>query len=257
MGVPSTLSGRAAGATGSGPVAHRGGDCRLRPLVQILDPVEPWEEQSPSVLRFFLTRWPVNNEQVLNLRVHEQVIDVPKISPDRTRQRLGDSLRQPRTAEQLVEVPWFEFVFVRRVEGALWRDRRPRSVYKYWAQLTVWTSLRPCTTSSSSLRQTVDVPLFSSSTEFWILPLCYRDRYAQCQTVLFRTGIDMPVVHVKVVDKPVMAQRSFPFVQVQQTTKVPQLHSTDRVFNVPVAQVQHIIRVQAMRIWSRSHSCSR
>ena len=41
----------------------------------------------------------------MNLRVHEQVIEVPKISLDRTRQRLGDSLRQPQTAEQLVEVP--------------------------------------------------------------------------------------------------------------------------------------------------------
>ena len=35
----------------------------------------------------------------------EQVLEVPRISPDRTRQRLGDSLRQPQTADQLVEVP--------------------------------------------------------------------------------------------------------------------------------------------------------
>ena len=89
------------------------------PLVQILDPAEPWEEQSSrSVLRFFLTRWPVGAEQVWNCE-GRQVIDVPKISPDQTLQRLGDSLRQPQTAEQLVEVPGFEFVFVRRVEGAL------------------------------------------------------------------------------------------------------------------------------------------
>ena len=39
------------------------------------------------------------------LVVAEHVIDVPKISLDRTQQRLGDCLRQPQTAEQLVEVP--------------------------------------------------------------------------------------------------------------------------------------------------------
>ena len=39
------------------------------------------------------------------LVVAEQVIDVPRISLDRTQQRLGDCLRQPQTAEQLVEVP--------------------------------------------------------------------------------------------------------------------------------------------------------
>ena len=44
----------------------------------------------------------------------------------------------------------------------------------------------------------------------WVLPLCNRDRYAQCHTVTFWTGIDMPVVVlVMVVDNPVMAQRTF------------------------------------------------
>ena len=44
--------------------------------------------------------------------VAEQVIDVPKISQDRTWQRLFDFLRQPQTAEQLVEVPTFQFLIV-------------------------------------------------------------------------------------------------------------------------------------------------
>ena len=53
-------------------------------------------EQLPNVLRFFATRLSV---------VSEQVIDVPKISQDRTQQRLVDYLRQPQTTEQSVEVP--------------------------------------------------------------------------------------------------------------------------------------------------------
>ena len=53
-------------------------------------------EQLPNVLQFFTTHLPV---------IAEQVIDVPKISQDRTQQRLGDCLRQPQRAEQLVEVP--------------------------------------------------------------------------------------------------------------------------------------------------------
>ena len=57
----------------------------------------------PNVSRFFLTLWPVGAEQVWNCEAR-QVIGVPKISPDRTRQRLGDSLRQPQTADQLVDV---------------------------------------------------------------------------------------------------------------------------------------------------------
>ena len=37
--------------------------------------------------------------------LHEQAVDVPKISQDRTPQRLGDCLRQPQMADQLVDVP--------------------------------------------------------------------------------------------------------------------------------------------------------
>ena len=66
-------------------------------LAQNLDvPVLHMVEQLPDVLQFFATCLPV---------VAEQVIDVPKISLYRTQQRLGDCLRQPQTADQLVEVP--------------------------------------------------------------------------------------------------------------------------------------------------------
>ena len=66
-------------------------------VVQALDvPVLQMVEQLPNVLQFFTTHLPV---------IAEQVIDVPKISQDRTQQRLGDCLRQPQRAEQLVEVP--------------------------------------------------------------------------------------------------------------------------------------------------------
>ena len=74
-------------------------------LVQALDvPVLQMVEQLPNVLRFFVTRWPVGAEQVLDTVVSQQVLDVLKISQDRTRQRLVDTMRQPQTAEQLVEV---------------------------------------------------------------------------------------------------------------------------------------------------------
>ena len=66
-------------------------------IVQNLDvPVLQMVEQLPNVLRFFATRLPV---------VSEQVIDVLKISQDKTQQRLVDYLRQQQTAEQLMEVP--------------------------------------------------------------------------------------------------------------------------------------------------------
>ena len=47
----------------------------------------------------------------------EKVIEVPKIVQHTVPQR--SSLLQPQMAEQLVEVIGFEFVFVRRAEGAL------------------------------------------------------------------------------------------------------------------------------------------
>ena len=69
----------------------------------------------------------------------------------------------------------------------------------------------------------------------------------------------MPViVHVKVVDIPVVTQRLFPMVQVIfQTLVVHQLQSLDNVFDALVVQVKQIPRVQAVRRRSRSHSCSR
>ena len=66
-------------------------------IVQNLDDlVLQMVEQLPSVLQFFTTDLPV---------ITEQVIDAPKISQDRTQQRLGDCLRQPQMAGQLVDVP--------------------------------------------------------------------------------------------------------------------------------------------------------
>ena len=66
-------------------------------IVQNLDvPVLQVVEQLPDVLQFFATCLPV---------VAEHVIEVPKISQDRTQQCLGDCLRQPQMADQLVHVP--------------------------------------------------------------------------------------------------------------------------------------------------------
>ena len=69
------------------------------------------------------------------------------------------------------------------------------------------------------------VPLFSSSTELWILPLCYIERQAthSVKLCIFGLVIDMPVVvHVKVVDNPVMAQRLVsPLVQCSRPLRFP------------------------------------
>ena len=64
------------------------------PMVQVLDAAGLFgEDVVVEVLR------------MLDVPAVEQVIAVPKILQDRTPQRLGDRLRQPQTAEQLMEVP--------------------------------------------------------------------------------------------------------------------------------------------------------
>ena len=66
-------------------------------IVLSLDvPVPQMGEQLPNIVQFFAAQLPV---------VAEPVIEVPKISQDRTPQRMGDRLRQPQMAEQLVDVP--------------------------------------------------------------------------------------------------------------------------------------------------------
>ena len=59
-------------------------------------PVPQMGELLPNIVQFFVAQLPV---------VAEPVIEVPKIFLDRTPQRLGDHLRQPQMAEQLVHVP--------------------------------------------------------------------------------------------------------------------------------------------------------
>ena len=57
--------------------------------------------------------------------------------------------------------------------------------------------------------------------------LIYRDRYAQFKLC-------------KVVDYPVMAQRTFPLVPLQQTTEISQLQSIETVVDLLVVQFQQI-----------------
>ena len=64
----------------------------------------------------------------------EQVIDVPKISQDRTRQGLVEYLRQPQTAEQLVEVPTL-FFFAREC-GAEHRHSSSSSSWRRSSRFT-------------------------------------------------------------------------------------------------------------------------
>ena len=69
--------------------------------------------------------------------------------------------------------------------------------------------------------------------------------------------IDMPVVvHVKVVDYPVMAQMTFSLVP-SSDLEISQFQFIDQVFDVLVAQVQQFPRVQSVRNCPRSHSCTR
>ena len=82
------------------------------------------------------------------------------------------------------------------------------------------TSLRPCSDIFQQSSPNSGWCFYSSSAECWISPLCYRDRYAQCQTVRCR-----------------------------------QRCSTLIRWSTFVVQVQQV-RVQAVRRQSRSHSRS-
>ena len=91
------------------------------------------------------------------------------------------------------------------------------------------------------------VPLFSSSTEWWILPSCYRDRYAQCQTVRCRRhpcrGADADshgpvtteILHLQCIDKVVVQFLQFGCRRVE-TVEIPQLQpvSWTRSFTRPL-----------------------
>ena len=145
------------------------------PMVQILDaPVLQTVEQLADILKLMDTQSPV-----------EQVIDVPKIVLDLVSQR--SSLRAPQLAEQLVDVPVLTCAIataeLREEIMALARDASGRTWFHvrgpcgaYWllsgSRHVQWRgsppaqggkqilgavpSLRPCPTSSGSLRRTVD-----------------------------------------------------------------------------------------------------
>ena len=86
------------------------------PLLHDPDPVPQMLDSVEEVRCFFLQRWPVAAEQTWDCE-DELVFEMPKILQHMASSR--SSLPEPQTAEQLVAVPGFEFVFVRRAEGAL------------------------------------------------------------------------------------------------------------------------------------------
>ena len=124
----------------------------------------------------------------------EQVIEVPKIIQHAVLQRwsrrrpnswwkcLGLSSSSPDALQAHSGLESFALLGTLYACARLWveRHRQPRTVNKYW----VHDHARQVPAIAD---QQWMVPLFSSSTELWILPLCYRDRYAQCQTVHFLT----------------------------------------------------------------------
>ena len=90
------------------------------------------------------------------------------------------------------------------------------------------------------------VLLFSSSTEWWTLQVCYRDRYAQCQTVHIGRVIDTPViVHVKVGDSFVVAQRPLPLVQSSRPLRFP-VEQMAQMFGQLQQLIQQLVNQQQM-----------
>ena len=173
------------------------------PMVQVLDIPEP---QGVDKL--------VEACRHLDLHIPEHVIEVPKISSSRRRCRRR---RVPvvQTAEQLVEVPTPSpaHVPVPRMEDQLVEVPQivthivPRSFFVSTDTHTPvdplppphrdtppgqggiqilakgeWTSLRPCSSCSSSPSRLCTVPRFSSSTECWTFQLCHRREIPQCSS---------------------------------------------------------------------------
>ena len=83
----------------------------------------------------------------------EQVIDVPKISQDRTQQRLVDYLRPPQMAEQLVEVPTLSSLQqFRLVVGVFFKDfSQNRIQQRLVEQITLIPQFREVAFSTFSL----------------------------------------------------------------------------------------------------------
>ena len=149
----------------------------------------------------------------------EQVIDVPMIfAEDFQIRTFRSSLLEPQTAELLVELPEFDYVGLRRYEG--------------WAQVT---SLRPCPTSSSSLRRTVD----GAS-----LQLIDRGGYCRYATetgthrgklCFFGLVLTCPLLCMS------RSLTTLTWCRVQQTTEIHQVQTIDKVFDFPLVQVQQIL----------------
>ena len=159
-GFPATLSGWAAGTTGSGSAAHRGADCRFRPSGT--DSGSCWAvggtvAERPSILPHALAGGCRACFELWGTAVYRRAQDLTW-HDSAALGGLSASTADGRTVGGSRSCCW---ALVAYACARHWveRHRRPRAVYKYWAQLTVWTSLRPCTTSSSSCRSTVDASL--------------------------------------------------------------------------------------------------
>ena len=99
--------------------------------------------------------------------------------------------------------------------------------------------------------------LFSSLRGWCFLPLCSETGTHSVKLCFFGLVIDMPVVvHVKVVDILVMAQRLFPLVPYSRPLRFTSC-SPLTWCSTSLLRRSSYFRVQAVRGWSRSYNCSR